>query len=1494
MFNSHQDQSEERQNTSSGSNSTDSDDVDSASPIYSPRTLAEAHLSPRGLHNVAVDGSNEQLIESPRSTPQIRQRTAVGTPPSGQPLPESTHVEVGTKPTGTPANPKIQSEAALKSTHVGTSEILSVATSSTVDSPSSSIATPDSIDRLPARKSSILKPQPVGEEAKQGGGHSNLKKDSHVQFKKEVRKVDIITDGDHDAEVSESLVDINDNEEEEPYIHLQSNSSLVVNAMLHALAHKLGIHDHDKPKTKHVPGEERNWEDECDIDDVKTPYVDAETPQEGFITGLDQRDSDVTVEPEQPAGPERKEYVSSSMPNMRSRKSIADDMDRSVSIEVIVDDQDIGRDSEERLTSPSGHGFIIKEETTLTELILTILLEIRATIQDANNDIKQVLGDTIQKLDLKRAACKSEANMRVTPDLHKLLRSASSQILKGTEAGDVRQVKQVLSSLLSIASDSSELSGYEADGEDDTEKSSMFVQTSDDMSDDLRQRTLPISPGDTIGLPGDETKSDTFNRVIQWREGLKNTQCKVDSSTDSDLSIISPDAENKVVDDLPKQLSNKLVIRLQEEEKQDLDGFIFPVERRNLEENMPDAEEKEENTEILHSLRTPSILKHRRSVEHLKKDSHVQFKDDVVKVDIITDGSDEAEVATSVVNINDDLEHDKPPSCDEDILSQVAHFLSLSTASIDIYGSSYASVIADAMINAFLKQLQKKSSDDLTFKHNTEESTFENPKEIVHLDLPVEVEIKETEVKEEEAKWKEPVSTSLPDIRPTIINTDLMAKSASIEVIMEDEQFDAFVDSQPKSQIKDELAGVEITNKIISRVQVEEKLPTGAVIHPQVTAHSEKTRTALELYSRIKEVEEIPVPKTSSTSSSNVSERSSGSHSSQKSGRTPSVSSDSSIVSLSQSDHTPTLSASVSSDLSSRISATPPVPTEDILVEQASPDEKEEETNQASSELDSVPSDESMDTALVNWIIQHMSLKDLLKEYNNWKENKKRGFNKRKEFCRGSNACSNIKCKMLGRHSERMHSSSEPCIQSDGKKSVESTRSTKNSSGIANKIACSELFCQLLLIEGIDTECGDGLDRGALTQVLSDSGLSDEYADDERSDTTIESSENLSSSVQKTEGISLRPSSPTVPSFETVIEPEHIASEMARPSSPTVASPPVELNTSLILSSMKKSLEKLDLQLTAGVPFVDLTKLPFTSQNTKEEPQQKVQKQLIDHFPARDRLLQMIGTQPVELNDVETDSNSVLHLNQVCDETTEGKPGERLLQLIRLVGTIDAKTPRDSGANAGKETEAIKEKQEIKETKQKHVEVQSDDAASQTSDESDPDRNKLLKLIRSLDKFGMFLPTALGHPSLTELPPREETEPCLAGDWVVVHIQDVPDVEVIMKESAEDKIDQVIKRLQKEAPQEEDKLLEVTLKESAEQTIDDVIKQLRKEKPQEDDEGPIKLRVKSVPEIKEIIEGKEDGKAVSVIQEIDSVLANLSLERGRERMGKLHTDEEVN
>ena len=1559
MFNSNPDLDEEHHNISTGSNSSDSDDVDSSSATYSPRALAEAHFSPQGLHSV---GSEE--IESPRSTPQILQRCTVGTPPIGQPsLTGSSQVEAEMELINTAAHPEVQPETAIKTANVQTSEVLSVQTPSTVDTPMSSNTSEhsESSGRFPAPKSSILKHSPVREEVQPGGSQTSLKKDSHVQFKKEVRKVDILTDGYQDAEVSESVVDINDSNE--PYLELHSNSSLIVNAMLHAIAHKLGIHRHDKPKSKAAHTRGTNWEDECDIDDVLAPYVDADTPTEPLVTGLDLTDSDVIVEPETVVGPPRKEYLSSSLPNMRSKKSLASDMDKSISIEVIVDEQESGRDSEEALTSPSGHGFIIKEETTLTELILTVLLEIRASLQSANKDIKQAIGETIQKLDIKRAACKSEPNMRVTPGLHKLLRSASAQILKGTEAGDVRQVRQVLTSLLSVASNSSELSGYEADAEDDTEKSSMFVQTSDDTSDEQHQRKRAIMSDDTIGLPGDETKSDAFNRVMQWREDLQNTQDKVDSSTDSDLSITlpTPDLENlhNTQDKayvFPKQLSNKQVLRLQEEEKQqDLDGFVFTLNKGTDAGNLVVGQEKSHDVEIP----SASILKHR---EHFKKDSHVQFKDDVVKVDILTDGSDEADVTTSVVCINDEFQHKKPTACDEDILNQVAQYVHEqegNAPAVEVDGPISATILSDTMINAFIKQLQKRSSEDLKFKTDAEESTFHNQKETVHLDLPIEEEhtegregeaIGKAQTGPEEGKWKEPLSASMPDMRTNVPNAELMGKSVSVEVIMDDAQFDAFLDSQSKSQIDqdesamDEHADFGVTNKILSRVQIEEKLPTATVIHPHVAVHSDKIRTAEELFSRLMELEKIPLLKASSTSSSNVSERSSGSRSSQSEKRkAPALSSESSIISVSTdlSGRVQTHSSSLSSDLSDRISATVPPLADNVQKvsiettprgeDETFPDEKDAESNETTSELDSIPSDESMDTALVNWIIQHMSLKDLLKEYQNWKESKIRGFSKRKEFCQGNNACSNIKCKLAGRHSEQLHSSSAPCVRSNRKKNVEDTRETKSSSSLANKIALSELFCQLLLIEGIDTECGDVLDPNSISQIFSDSGLSDEYADDEHSDTTTESFADLSQNVKKTEDTSYI--------NESVVEPEEIAPEVRFHPSPPIPGSPVELNTSLILSSMKKSLEKLDLQLTAGVPFVDLTKLPFTTyttQNAREEPQNKVKKEPIDNFPARDRLLQMIRARPIEeATNSEPDINNNFEVSQMCETMTEGKPGEKLLELIRFVGAADVKTPLDEenivkqedvGEEAGKMKDDDKETQEIK--PKMDGEVQSDDGASLTSDDTNPD--KLLKLIRSLDKIGMFLPTALGHPSLTDLPPKHETngapdsEPCLAGDWVVVQMEDIPEIEVVVKESAGDIIDKAIKRENKESPQNGEQIAdladeEVILKESAEDIIDKAIKRVNKESPQNDEqiaeftdveavlkesaedsvdhaieqedkdheEEPIKIHVKREQTDGEI-EDKEDTKMVYVIQEIDTILNNFVLERGLERVNEVN------
>ena len=1470
MFNSNSHLQEGSHNISSGSNSTDTDDeyVDmephSASPVYSPRRLAEANFSPRGLHNMYAEDSFDESIVSPRSTPQIMHRAAVDTPPIAEPVSSKNHAEDGIHSTGeTSSSSNIASTATTTMQKARASDTEPSLSRDVVETPSNASTIPTTPDRtgstewLPMPKSSILKNRLSGEELKADGSKSSLRRDSHVQFKKEVRKVDILTDGDHDSEVSESVIDINDSANQ--HVDLRSNSSLIVNAMLHALVNKFGSSHRDKEKPDRTPIERDSVEDTRGSNDATFPYPAAHHAEERETSSalMEQKDANV-VEPERPVVSPRRELVSSSMPNMSPSQRVPEDTDRSISIEVIVDDQESDREMDESLTSPSGHGFIIKEETTLTEFILRILEEIEASLRSVNTEIRQVLTETIQKLDAKRATSKSEPNMRVTPDLHKLLRSASAQIIKGTKTDDVQGVKQVVSSLLSLASVKTELSGYEADGEDgdETEKSSMFVQTSDDTSDEPNPRTCLDLVGDSDMLPGDETKADTFNRVMQWRQALKETSDnKGGSSTESDLSVSSPTEveklEKTVTGSPPKLLSNHLVMRVQEEEKkQYVDGL--PVEMR-IDAAKHCADEKVSKTPD--TLRRSSILKHGGGMDQLKKDSHVQFKDDVIKVDVFTDGSDEAEISTSIVDLNDESQHKKPLSCDEDILNQLAQYMSScdedEKSSVEENGSLISvSIVADSLINAFLKQVHRKSSDDVRFNHNAQESTFQNQMETVHLNLPTESpQAAEIEEKEQEEKWKEPLSTSMQDMRPKIADFDLMEKSASVEVIMDDAKFGAYKESQSEAQRKQkEASSGEITNKIINRLQLEENRPTDALIHPQVIPHGERHYTAEELYNRIKEFEQIPVLKTSSTSSSQISEKSSVSLSSKESedlqssvrisGTSPSQSSDSSAVllTLESSDHSSLLGSSPPSNLSSRISVTPAVVSDSITVpiltsveitlptrhenlsdtsatqiptatsqsktsqsssessldiisdvlsntmplskkKKPGSDDKGGENNRTGSEPENAESEESLGNAFANWIVQQMPLKDLIKEYEEWKEMKKRGGDKK-------DSESNKISMVAGRHSA-------PCVRSDERETVTATRNTYSTSGIGSKLALSELFGQLLLFDGIDTECGDVVEISSSSQI-SEARLSDEYADDEGSDTTTEFPEkqNIEYAIHMSE------------------IPTELPLEFDIPARPHVPSPPVELNTSVILSSLKKSLEKLDLQLTAGVPFVDLTKLPFAENVKKQQIGERVvEPPPIDSFPARDRLLKLIRRQPSDFN-LEPVADSVSE-EQIAIGNFDERPGKKLLEIIKCMPGVSEHV----GTVKPSAEDADTERQESKTLVD--AEVQSDDTASQKSDETDLGHNKLLKLIASLDKFGLFLPTALGHPSLTDLPPREETktdlkkkadaenETCLAGDWVIVHIEDVPDVEMIMRKSAEDVIDKAIERLENVVLEEE-------------------------------------------------------------------------------------------
>ena len=1484
----------------------------SFSPLYSPR-LVDGPFSPRGLNDVSADNSFDESIISPRSTPQILHRLNVETPPKAQlespkkedaqrSTPQILHrVSLETPPVAQAESPKTQDvqrstpqilhRVSMETPPVakpespnkqefqqGTPQIMhrvnlatppiaklesskkqehdvvpgTIATgakargsgneltlpSIVVQAPSNASTAASgsgrtgSSEMLPARRSSILKHRENVEEVTASGSKNSLRRDSHVQFKKEVRKVDILTDGDQDAKVSESVVDINDTNE--PRVDLRSNSSLIVNAMLHALVNKFGISHKEKAD------ERRSLTDSVEDELVgQDPQTSEGTGQE--VTNLAKAEQTVTHP--------RKELFTTSAPNMHFPENVLEDKYRDcVSIEVLVDEES-DKSSEEPIQSASGHGFIIKEETTMTEFILRLLEHIKASLPTANAEIQQHLAETIQKLEAKMSTSKTEPQLRITPDLHKLLSSASVDIAKGSHVNDIQEVKRVVSSLLSLASVKSELSGYEADGEDcdETEKSSsMFVQTSDDTSDEPNPRANRDLSGDCGALPGDDTRTDTFNRVMQWRQTVKdNIDHRGGSSTESDLSVSSPpDFRNGDSGTPPQLLSNHLVTRVQELEKNpEVEGFMIPA--RESGKSDPDGS----IPEAMNTRRRNSILKHKGSVEHLKKDSHVQFRDDVVKVDVFTDGSDGAEVSTSIVDLNDGSPMKSPPSCDDDILNQLVQYMSSCDEEDDTSSRQKSAVppFEDLLISALLKQVQKRSSDDLRFTHNAQESTFENDMEKVHLELPPETQQKG----EVEEKSVEMMSASVQDIRPKFPNVDLMEKSASIEVIVDDAKFGAYRKSPPKAQPSPvEVDGVEITNKVLNRLQEEESRPTDAIIYPQVTSPpAEKHHTAEELFNRIKEWEEVPVINISSTSSSQLSEKSTISLSSQgskelkspvESGtitKSPSQSSHSSTVSLTleYSDHSSSVTSSQSSNLSSRISLTPlasdtvnisispsedvtsppialsspersdtKIPTETSHVKTSQPpDESLEiiadavmkkeitdikkksasEDKKGESEPESAASTESLRTAFADMIMQLMPLRDLIKEYEEWKEMQKRGGDRKKGDDRDKLA------KIAGRYSA-------PCVRSSDKKEDDKdTRGSISTSGIASKLAMSELFGQLLQLDGVDTECGDVVDVSSLSQI-SDARLSDEYADDEGSDTSAETCEK---------------DFPNKDDAELAIHIEELPNECKEetlvfdiPMRPRTPSPPVELNTSVILSSLKKSLEKLDLQLTAGVPFVDLTKLPFAAENTKPIAQETpVEPAPIDYFPARDRLLKLIRKCPSDLKiESDTETNSEHNSVGVLDEE---RPGQKLLELVKCL----------SGISDGIEVEkaSVEDSDTEKQTTKVLVdaEVQSEETASLKSDESESSQHNLLKLIASLDKFGLFLPTAFGHPSLTSLPPREETmsvtkklgnEPCLSGDWVIVHLEDVPDVETIAKVTAEDVIDKAIEKLEKEKPEE--------------------------------------------------------------------------------------------
>ncbi len=530
-----------------------------------------------------------------------------------------------------------------------------------------------------ARRLSILKKfHSDNHELDVDGSSSDMRRDSHhshVQFKKEVRKVDIVTDGESEARVSESVIEIKDSPPANARIAWQTASKARAKKTSKSKRKKLRETKSPPPRPSRPP---------CPGDVDSDEISDAQRLGGSFAT--------------------QETAASESFPDMRHFQSLSPTpQPKSQSHpEFLLCDRQRASESD---NSEEREEIVISEKASLSDLLLAILRDLRSWAEDSNDEVKAILDETIRKCEARKARSKPVRQLRIPPELRTLISGASAHAVDGIHANDTHQVAQVLAAILRVSSPES---GYDADSDEpeamaatatattaaavETESSSpeldpassMTVEVSEGMSHDSRSEgasqdsrsQLGFTRLDPTQLPGDpDSSSERLERILHWKQDPARGNpdvCRTESSgssyvTGSEVELHVCSEETKCVQG---PITNKRIERVLLAEKHDNDGFAFDPKRDIFPTVKPPSPISYERNN--RSPEDSSTSSRERPIESKKKDSRVQFNDDVLRMDILTEDDRVAQVATSVVSIRDaedagPLER-RSPTCDTNLL----------------------------------------------------------------------------------------------------------------------------------------------------------------------------------------------------------------------------------------------------------------------------------------------------------------------------------------------------------------------------------------------------------------------------------------------------------------------------------------------------------------------------------------------------------------------------------------------------------------------------------------------------------------------------------------------------------------------------------------------------------------------------------------------------------------------------------------------------------
>ncbi len=243
-------------------------------------------------------------------------------------------------------------------------------------------------------------------------------------------------------------------------------------------------------------------------------------------------------------------------------------------------------------------------------------------------------------------------------------------------------------------------------------------------------------------------------------------------------------------------------------------------------------------------------------------------------------------------------------------------------------------------------------------------------------------------------------------------------------------------------------------------------------------------------------------------------------------------------------------------------------------------------------------SDESIDAALVNWILDHNSLEDLLEAYEKWKDNAASMLDK-------NEAGNETNMRLTGHHINVLHVGSLPSLETKTVTGL-SNRTTKSADSVSSAVALSELFCRLLFLEALDTECGEL--NGCSSPIGRETGLG------------------------------------------TPSERRSRASASGSGTSRAARSPKESISSSTILTVMIKSLERLNSNLNAG--------WKITGGETASQPEATIDRD--GRLSPRTGLLQLTNFSDARSN------RSASYVGSMCEgeEDNLESPAQKLLQVI--------------------------------------------------------------------------------------------------------------------------------------------------------------------------------------------------------------------------------------